>query len=142
MANLRCAVVEDEASLREDLLFFLDHADFSVVFESDGYDVLLPDRNDETGTPVENQSEASLPFSARRVLSMCYVQLDLVGTMDLELIDLRGGVDQSGSDQLGIYLFRILHIVSPLALLSPSEKTNTRRQMLPSFQSSSPLFVR
>ncbi|MGA1218869.1 MAG: response regulator transcription factor, partial [Pseudomonadales bacterium] len=40
MANLRCAVVEDEASLREDLLFFLDHAGFSVVFESDGYDVL------------------------------------------------------------------------------------------------------
>ena len=40
MANLRCALVEDEASLREDLLFFLDHSGFSVVFESDGYDVL------------------------------------------------------------------------------------------------------
>jgi len=40
MANLRCAVVEDEASLREDLLFFLDHSGFSVVFDSDGYDVL------------------------------------------------------------------------------------------------------
>ena len=37
--------------------------------------------NDKTGTPVENQSEGSLPFSTRRVLSMCYVQLDLVGTV-------------------------------------------------------------
>ena len=41
----------------------------------------VPDRNDQTGTPVENQSEGSLPFSTRRVLSMCYVQLDLVGTV-------------------------------------------------------------
>ena len=40
MASLRCALVEDEASLREDLLFFLDHSGFSVVFESDGYNVL------------------------------------------------------------------------------------------------------
>jgi two-component system, OmpR family, response regulator PhoP len=40
MPNLRCAVVEDEASLREDLLFFLAHSGISVVFESDGYDVL------------------------------------------------------------------------------------------------------
>ncbi len=40
MASLRCALVEDEASLREDLLFFLDHSGISVVFESDGYNVL------------------------------------------------------------------------------------------------------
>ncbi|MDA0955863.1 MAG: response regulator, partial [Proteobacteria bacterium] len=40
MPNLRCAVVEDEASLREDLLFFLAHSGISAVFESDGYDVL------------------------------------------------------------------------------------------------------
>jgi DNA-binding response OmpR family regulator len=40
MPNLRCAVVEDEASLREDLLFFLDHSGFPVVYESDGYHVL------------------------------------------------------------------------------------------------------
>jgi DNA-binding response OmpR family regulator len=38
--ELRCAVIEDVDSLREDLVFFLKHCGFSVVFESDGYDVL------------------------------------------------------------------------------------------------------
>lgn len=40
MPHLRCAVVEDEPSLREDLLFYLEHSGISVVFQSDGYNVL------------------------------------------------------------------------------------------------------
>jgi DNA-binding response OmpR family regulator len=40
MDELRCAVIEDVDSLREDLVFFLKHRGFSVVFESDGRGVL------------------------------------------------------------------------------------------------------
>ncbi len=40
MDELRCAVIEDVDSLREDLVFFLKHRGFSVVFESDGHGVL------------------------------------------------------------------------------------------------------
>lgn len=40
MSDLRCAVVEDEPSLRADLIFFLQHVGLPVVLESDGVDAL------------------------------------------------------------------------------------------------------